>query len=306
MNQKAKHVKVKPIDCVSQDELKRNILANMQMIKAWLGPCRVHDRTAWIFSAGPSLEFAVNQMFTKEYFAGLDKDKHKIFCIKHALPTLKAAGITPDFCVALDPRPIKGVSTHGEVREGLYAAAPRETIMLIATMTHPSVTQYLLERGYKVVGWNAASDALIELSKEGQISQVIQIDGGTSSAMRALSLAHHIGFREANLIGFDCSLAGEPKENEWMPSENGKPPRLKYFPVVNPKDARDQFEFWTSGELVAQAQDLESALKNNRLNDLEIRMYGTDPENSYGGNIYEHTKNLTLFPRFEERFPVQN
>jgi len=300
----AKHVKVKPVDCEPDEVIARNIIHNCQMIKNWLGPCKTHDMQAWLFSAGPSLDFATKEMFPKKYFDGLPRDSYRIFCIKHALPALKEAGVIPDFCVALDPREIKGTSTHGKPREELYAAAPKETTMLIASMTHPSVTKYLLDRGYKVVGWHAASGALNSLLEQGIMKQCIQLDGGTSSAMRTLSIAHHLGFREANLVGFDCSLEGEPKENELQPSDKpGGPERYKYFEVKNPKDKRDQFEFWASGELVAQAQDIEAALANAKLADLELRFYGLDPENSYGGNVVEHTKNLTKFPLYEERFP---
>jgi len=224
------------------------------------------------------------------------------------LPQLAKAGIVPDFCVALDPRDIKGTSTHDIVREELYAAAPRETVMLIASMTHPSVTQYLLNHGYKVIGWHAASSAINELVESGSMKSAITIAGGTSSAMRAISLAHHFGFRKAKCIGYDCSLAEEPPEEQKAttvmagPAEGKQKEKPKYIEVFNPNDKKDRFSFWTTGELVAQAQDIEATLQNMQLSDLEVRFYAMDPQRSYGGNIVEHTKNNTIFPSIEKRF----
>lgn len=298
--------KITPTDSASDENIKDNILKNQQLIKNWLGPCGVHQQTAWMLSAGPSLKFAMEHMFPKEWWARLDPDSYKIFCIKHALPVLQKAGIKPHFCVALDPRPIKGTSTHGEVREGLYATAPKETIFLIATMTSPSVTEYLMERGHRVVGWHAASHQVNDLIRQGLVNQGVALDGGTSSAMRALSIVQHLGFRKANLVGFDCSyLESEvdyTKTTELEMPDGTKKTKPKYLYARNPADKRDKFGHHTSGELVAQAQDLERALRNGELSDLELRMFATDPQRSYGGNVYEHTPNNTILPRLDERF----
>lgn len=303
----AQAVKIKPVDCVPQDDLRENILTNVQLIKEWSGPCAVHDGTAWIFSAGPSLEFAVNEMFTKEYFQALE-GRHTIFAIKHALPLLRYAGITPDFCVALDPRDISGISTHDIVRQDLYQAAPKETKMLIASMTHPSVTKYLLGSGYRVIGWHAAAGVIDAMVEEGVLGPTLTLAGGTCSAMRAITMAQHLGYRKAKCIGFDCSLAGEPEDKTQMittgpaDSPKGNKEKPKYFEVLNERDKRDRFTFWTTGELVAQAQDIEALLKNNHMSDLEVRFYAMDPERSYGGNIVEHTPNNTIMPSIEKRF----
>jgi len=304
----AQAIKIKPVDCIPQEALQENILQNLKLIKEWAGPCRVNEGTAWLFSAGHSLDFATNSMFTKEYFLGLPKDSYGIFCIKHALPQLAKAGIVPNFCVALDPRDIKGTSTHDIVREDLYAAAPRETIMMIASMTHPSVTEYLLMRGYRVIGWHAASSVINDLVEKQVMKSAITIAGGTSSAMRAISLVHHLGYRKAKCIGYDCSLAGPPPEDQRDitvmagPAEGKQKEKPKYVEVFNPADKRDRFSFWSTGELIAQAQDIEATLQNMQLSDLEVRFYGMDPQRSYGGNIVEHTKNNTIFPSVQKRF----
>lgn len=298
----SKALKIKPTDCVPDDEIKNNILTNVSLIKEWEGSCKVNSGTAWIMSAGPSLKWVVNNMLPKAYFDDLEQDC--IFCIKHALPVLADAGIKPFACVALDPRPISGESTHGFARESLYASAPKETIMFIASMTHPSVTEYLMSHGYRVIGWHAASGQHERLSKEGKIPPMHAHAGGTCSAMRCISVAHNMGFRKANLIGFDSSMEGEPSDLSVMiPHDPNDPTALKpkYVEVHNPKD-KDLIPFWTTGELVAQAQDIEIALNNEHMGDIELRFYGMDKGTSYGGNIVETTKNRTIRPTLQERY----
>jgi hypothetical protein len=298
----SKAIRVKPTDCVEDEEIEKNILENMGLIKEWEGPCKVHDGTAWIMSAGPSLKWAVNNMFRKEYFDDLPQDR--ILCIKHALPVLADAGIKPFGCVALDPRPISGVSTHGFAREGLYAAAPKETIMFIATMTHPSVTKYLMDNGYRVIGWHAASNQIDKLVKEGKIPPTLAHAGGTCSAMRCLSMSYGMGFRRANMIGFDCSMEEEPEDTQELLPDSPKLPqqdKKKYVHVHNTKD-KDHFQFWSTGELIAQAQDIEMSLENKHFSDMEIRFYAMDKGSSYGGSIVETTPNNTIRPTIEERY----
>jgi len=298
----SKAVKIKPTDCVPDEEIQSNILRNVGLISEWEGPCKVHNGTAWLMSAGPSLKFATASMFPKEYFDDLPNDH--IFCIKHALPVLADAGIKPFACVALDPRPISGTSTHGELRESLYASAPKETLMFIATMTHPSVTEYLLENGYRVIGWHAASGQHDRMTKEGRIPPMHSHAGGTCSAMRCISVAHNMGFRKSNLIGFDCSLESEPEDLDAKihhDPNNKDSLKPKYLEVHNPKD-KDRFSFWTTGELVAQAQDIEHALQNEHMMDMELRFYATDKGSSYGGSIVETNPNNTIRPDIAERY----
>ena len=83
------------------------------------------------------------------------------------------------------------------------------------------------------------------------------ITGGTCAAMRTIGMLHTMGFRDMHLFGFDCCLKEEPTEEmkkETTGAEDEEP-RPKYFKVgVDDKD------FWTTGELLAMAQDCEKIL----------------------------------------------
>lgn len=298
----AKPIKIKPKDCVPDQEIEDNIIRNFQLIQEWDGPCKVNSKEAWVMSAGPSLKFATQTMFTKEYFEKLPRDSYEIFCIKHSLPILRDAGIVPFGCVALDPRPISGTSTHGFVRTSLYDAAPKETLMFIASMTHPSVTEHLLEKGYRIIGWHASSSQIDNLVSQGKIPAVLAHSGGTCSAMRCISMSHSMGFRRANMVGFDSSVSGVPEDKDAeLPNTIEGEKSKKYLELINPKD-KDSIPFWSTGELVAQAQDLEKALLNEHMLDMELRFYGTDKGRSYGGNIVDSTPNNTIRPTYEERY----
>jgi hypothetical protein len=80
------------------------------------------------------------------------------------------------------------------------------------------------------------------------------ITGGTCAAMRSIGILHTMGFRHIHLFGFDCSLKDEPTK-EMLKETTGaedEEPRPKYFQVsVGDKP------FWTTGELLAMAQDCE-------------------------------------------------
>ena len=76
------------------------------------------------------------------------------------------------------------------------------------------------------------------------------ITGGTCAAMKALGIMHTMGFRFFELFGFDSNVEEPTEEQEEASGAEDEEPRPKYFKVsVNKK------EFWTTGELLALAQD---------------------------------------------------
>ena len=71
-------------------------------------------------------------------------------------------------------------------------------------------------------------------------------------------MQHTMGYKNIHLFGFDCCL-DEPTE-EMMKEKtgdlkNGETPRDKYFQVTVDKNT-----YWTTGELLAMAQDCEKVL----------------------------------------------
>ena len=242
---------VQPRDSVPEKNLLSHIQSNMKMIDKWLVRTKTHAGKAFIVSAGPSLKDQIPRL--KKEFSKERGDV--IFCVKHSLPILAEAGITPDFCVVLDPRPLDGVSTHGFIRKELFATIPKETKFLIASMTNVEVTKYLLDRGADVVGWHAYAsgiDRFIHLGIK------LLIAGGTSAGMRSINIAYNLGFRDIALVSFDSIMEKDFDPAQRM-SDVDADGRQKFIEIYYKNPA---VKYYSTGELVAQIQDLIATLAN--------------------------------------------
>ena len=73
-------------------------------------------------------------------------------------------------------------------------------------------------------------------------------------------MLHTLGFRDIHLFGFDC-CRDEPTDEEKTETtgdlEGGETPKPKYI-QVNVKDKT----YWTTGELLAMAQDCEKVFND--------------------------------------------
>ena len=262
---------VTPKDSRPKEEIINNVLENKKLIKDfdWIKTSKINNETAIIVSGGTSTDW----WEVKDRIA---KTNGKVFCVKHSYPKLLEQGIQPFACVILDPRPITGTSTHGVVRKDLFNKVDDKTIMLVASMTDPSVTKHLIKKGANVKGWQAYSDALRDMSVTDKIvvdkSTGIEegstlITGGTCAAMRTIAIAHTLGFRNFELFGFDCSV-GEVTEEMKKETTDTEKQRPKYMQVETGGE-----KFWTTGELLAMAQDCEKLFDNDQM-DMGINFYG--------------------------------
>lgn len=289
-------IRVMPRDSVDHSEIANNARVNLGLLPkdCWITKGKIHNEIAWLVSAGPSLDRLLRNGFLRpEWFKG--ETPNRLFTVKHALPILSRHGITPHFCVVLDPRPIQGISTHGYVRQTLYSHAPKSTKFLVASMTHPSVTSWLIKNGYELYGWHSAAngltvpkDQLDKGAKPGPLQHITNfIQGGTCSATRSISLAHYMGFRKCNLIGFDSNLPGKPDDADQTDTiENQQVKKYWNIRIGNSK------EFWTTGELIAQIQDLQMFLSDDTA-DIEINILGADKGTSLVGALNETIVNKT-------------
>jgi len=265
-------IMVTPKDSRPKEDIINNILENKNLIKdfTFVNKSKINNEIAFIVSGGSSVDFKLLKKRIKE-------TKGKVFCVKHSYPKLIKAGIQPFACIILDPRPIDGVSTHGVVRKELFKKIDDKTLFLVASMTDPSVTKYLIDKKANIKGWNAYSDAIRDMSVKDKlvVEKGIGIDegstlitGGTCAAMRTISIAHTLGFRNFELFGFDCSVENVTSEmkKEKIDEKNNKP---KYMQVeIN------GYKFWTTGELLAMAQDCEKLFDNTDM-DMGFTFHGT-------------------------------
>ena len=265
---------VHPRDCVSKDYIQSNIKTNMELLdsKRWVQKHPPHKEIGIIVSAGPYLDYKKLKRFLKK------NPKAKVLTVKHGYPGLLKNNIKPWGCVVLDPRSITGKSTHNIIRKDLFETIDPNTNFFIASMTDPSVTNFLLDGNARIWGWHAFTDSLREEKDQGATIQNQQvklneelgipkgatlITGGTCAAMRSIGLLHTMGFRDIHLFGFDCCRK-KPTKKEMTETvgdiEGGETPKPKYI-QVNVKDET----YWTTGELLAMAQDCEKIFSDQSL-----------------------------------------
>jgi hypothetical protein len=264
---------INPKDSVPKEYIWANINKNVELISKWdmIKACSINQEHAIIISGGPSTDYEEVRRVQKE-------TNGKIICVKHSYPDLLEACIQPWACVILDPRPITGTSTHGVVRSSLFEHIDDETNFFIASMTDPSVTNFIQSKTDKVQGWHAFSQAVatqvksqegveLKVEKELNISEdAVFVNGGTCAAMRSIGMMHIFGFRNFHLFGFDCSIDKEPSKEDLKKKIRNETPKFM-------KVETNGKEFWTTGELLAMAQDCEKLFDNSDI-EMNVNLYG--------------------------------
>lgn len=267
---------IQPRDCMPKEDIQNNVKQNTKIIKKWVGRASPNDEVALIVSGGSSTDFdKVRSIIKME-----GEERTKVVCVKHSYPTLLKEGISPWACVILDPRPIEGISTHGVVRKDLFKTIDKKTIFMPASMTDPSITKLIKKKTNNIIGWHAFTQSLQENQKDKLVNNAVKVNeelgiaegatmitGRTCAAMRSIGIMHTLGFRKFHLFGYDCSFPEPSEEEKEKLLEDGKPKYLK----VGIKDK----EYWTTGELIAMAQDCEKLFSKEDV-DMKINFHGED------------------------------
>ena len=250
---------VHPRDCVSKEYIKNNIQTNMNLIdpKKWIAKHPPHRQKGIVVSAGPYLNYKKLKSFIKK------NPNSRILTVKHAYPNLLKNNIKPWGCIVLDPRAITGKSTHNIVRKDLFKTIDPQTKFFVASMTDPSMTNYLIDNDANIWGWHAYTDSLRDEKEQGHSihNQQVKLNeelgipkgatlitGGTCAAMRSIGMFHTMGFRDIHLFGFDCCRE-EPTKEEMTETvgdiEGGETPKPKYIQVnVKEKCTGQQESYW--------------------------------------------------------------
>ena len=300
---------VHPRDSVPKEYIRNNIVTNLTHIDKdkWVTKHPAHKDKAVIVSAGPYIDYAKLEKFIH------DNPGCKVLSVKHALPGLMKNGIIPWGCIVLDPRPITGKSTHNIVRKDLFEKTDPSINFFVASMTDPSVTEYLKEKDTHMWGWHAFTDSLREEEEQGKVIEKQQvklseelgipqgatlITGGTCAAMRGIGMLHTMGFRDIHLFGFDC-CRDEPTDEEKTETtgdlEGGETPKPKYI-QVNVKDK----SYWTTGELLAMAQDCEKVFNDPGLEGV-LSFHG---ENTMVADLWKIKEEQEVRPQFKGYYDV--
>jgi hypothetical protein len=260
-------IQVKPVDSVDKGEQLEHIAANSAALATWIGSYQAHEQTALFVSAGPTLEAHLDEIRERQAKGAI------VFTVKHAFPTLKKAGITPDWTVILDPRPVDGKSTHGVIRTDLFTEAGPEDKVLFATMTHPSVRMHLESKGVQLFGWHAHTQATLA-AKPASFDKGMVVMGGTCSATRIPMLAFVMGFRRFEFYGYDFFYPEDAKQDDIKQS------LMKITLGANR-------QFLTTGELIAAMQDLGQWNKWLVDNRISVKFHGEGA----GAAIWDTTVN---------------
>ena len=149
------------------------------------------------------------------------------------------------------------------MRKELLAKPHPRVMYWVATMSNPDVVTHLLDKKAKVIAWDAYCNAI-----EGWdfFKDRLLITGGTCAGMRSIGLLHTLGFRTMHLYGFDSCIEGEPENKDEL-AEDG---RKKWLKVSVGEENKP---YWTTGELLAQAQDFEKLMQREEI-DLDIHVHG--------------------------------
>ena len=287
-------VKINPIDSADISEIESNVETNLGLATEWIklwDKKEPSHKKAVLIGAGPSLKRLLKAGFIhKDMFPSSD---FVTFTCKHALPLLMEYGFKDLYCVVLDPRSIDGISTHDVKRRDLYDSAdPERVTFLTASMTNPSVTTYLMDRGFKQIHWHADSLALEKFKERVDI----RFSGGTNSILRSIAIGYNsFGIREFNLIGLDSSLDTPSKEDIDNPESylytdkdpvTGHPKYLKSF--CGPGEGLHSNKYialWTTGEMLAQTADLEAFFTRASQMGVKFNVLGTDKGRSLIGQL---------------------
>ncbi len=228
---------IKTKNCVDKEVIRANIAKNARMITNWYNACKKTDETIVICSAGPSLDpLEIKKLYDK----GL-----KIVAVKHAIKPLQDVGIIPWAVILLDPR-----SHVGNFIDDIHP----NSLVFVASMVDPEVTDRLLKKKRKVIGYHVAVGAEeIDFMRNGDCLIV----GGSATATRGISLLEGIGFRNMELYGYDCSYHEKPDLKE--KKENGT---LKYDEITLEIETYGKHKlkrtFWTEGQFLAQLQEFRN------------------------------------------------
>ena len=147
-----------------------------------------------------------------------------------------------------------------------------------------------------IKGFHAFTDAVRDTERDDKFvvnpklpipAGTVFISGGTASATRTIGLLETLGYRNIHMFGFDSSVSEDVVDKE-AKDEMDNP---KYLHVET-----GGTKFWTTGELLALAQDLEKMFERKDLA-VNINFYG---DNTLAAQVFDQSYYNQEFQTFEE------
>ena len=241
-----KQIVVKTKNSVDDGVITAHIQSALDRKLPELEQCRKHGHIAVVVSGGPTFKDHIEEIRARQN-AG-----EYIFCVKTSHDYLIEQGIIPFGCILLDPRP--------HVLDFVENPHPDVTYF-VASQVHPVTLDRLQERGAKVVLYHA----LVGAGEDKILAGKSMVVGGSTSATRGISVMNSLGFGQFELYGYDSCFKECPGPEYVVTGEGKKPMSVE----VNGR------AFWTTAELIAQAQDFEKLAQMARdANLIDIDVHG--------------------------------
>lgn len=182
--------------CVYEDDvLLDHVRSAMERDIRHFTPSPQHDHEIVLVGSGPSIRNHV------EDIRRLKENGAYLCAIKAAHDFLIGHDIVPHIALMVDPQPhiIK-----------CFQKKRNDVEYFVASQCHPEVFDYFKDAN--VVLWHLLT------GKEGEqeaIKGEVALGGGSTSGMRAMTLAWGMGFRKMHLFGYDsCMINYDPEKNK--------------------------------------------------------------------------------------------
>lgn len=164
-----------------------------------------HNGTALIVCYGPSLNDTWPDLLSHLQFKGGD-----VFSVSGAHDFLLRKDIKPKYHVECDPRPHKAENLRFPVQGVEY---------LIASCCHPNLVKKLKDAECDITLWHMcngveSTNALFEIEPDQPM-----VHGGGNAGLRAIAVAHVMGYRDFVIYGMDCSFKDD---KQWAGPHVGK------------------------------------------------------------------------------------
>jgi len=197
----------------------------------------VVDDQIILCASGPSLRTELETVVE-----GVEAGCH-VMAVNKAHDFLIERGIVPDYAVSIDPQP----DTYKDFSEDV------DIQYFLASQCHPQFFDHLKDKRVTVFHLGAKSE------KE-HLKGHYLMGGGSTSGLRAMTLAYLMGYRKFHLVGYDsCYMYGQRNVN-------------KPVGPVMLKTEVDEKEFYTNTEFAAQADEFQDILET--LKGSKVRVYG--------------------------------
>ena len=170
---------------------------------AWRDIPRVRSRIhgAVVVGGGMSASSYVGEIADKQ------RDGAAVFALNGSAQWLRVQGIQPDFHVLLDARRDNiTFLSHAMAND---PAGWRKTVHLLSAQCHPDLFSFLCEHGADVRLWHVdvGDEATCEVKAKEPHAHLFSV--GTTVGLSVLNLILAMGYRRADLYGYDSSNAGE-------------------------------------------------------------------------------------------------